>query len=120
MYDNYQFRSAQCDLSYAIMHLPDKPTKRVEATFLRALLTTATKQGYIKQDDVQRAIESSGALELPEESRNDTIIWLRARGSDYIGGLSRQQLRYLRWFRHLCLRVAKGDIAARSQLAELI
>jgi len=120
MYDDYQFQSAKYDLSYSILHSPDKPTKRVEATFLRALLTTATKQGYISSDDVERAIEESGVLELPEGLRDDAIVWMRVRGKDYIGGLSRQQLRELRWIRHLCTRITQGDIAALSQFAQLI
>jgi len=121
MYNDYQFQSAKYDLSYAILHSPSKPAKRVEAAFLRALLTKATKQGYISQDDVERAIEESGALELSPELRDDVIVWLRLRGADYIGGLSRQQLRELRRIRHLCVRIAeREDIAALSQFAELI
>ena len=121
MYDDYQFQSAKYDLSYAILNSPSKPAKRVEAAFLRALLTKATKQGYISRDDVERAIEESGVLELPERFRNDAIVWMRVRGKDYIGGLSREQLRELRRIRHLCVRIAeRGDIAALSQFAELI
>ena len=120
MYNDYQFQSAKYDLSYGILHSPDKPEKRVEASFLRNLLITATMQGYVTQEDVQRAIEESGALELPPKMRDDVVTYLQVRGKDYIGGLSRHQLRELRRLRYLCFRIVKGDIIALSQFAEII
>jgi len=95
--------------------------RRIEFIFLRSLLGIAAKQGYIAQNDIQRAIEGSGIFDLDPESADRMLMTLRAIGDHYLGVLSRQQAAELRQLRKLCLRVAAtGDADALMQIAELI
>jgi len=126
MYSNLRFNSAKNALAHSILHSPANPIERAEAAFLRQLLSTAAEQGYVTWDDVQQAIENSGALnpelelEMDPESADDFVPSLWRIGNRYIGELSPQQTQELRHLRQLCLSASSGDDTALTKIAELI
>jgi len=121
MYSNYRFQNAKTELAYSILHSPTDAAKQIEALFLRSLLCAAANRGQVTQDDIQRAIEESGACDLAPEVADDMIAHLWNVGDNYIGALSRQQAAELRRLRQLCLAANSGDLDAMLQIiAELI
>ena len=121
MYSNFKFQSAKTDLAFAFTHKPTDSMGQVEIAFLRSLLSAAAQHGRISDQDIQRAIEKSGACDLAPEIADGIIAHLWSIGDSYIGALSRQQAAELRQLRKLCLlAAATGDQDALSQIAELI
>jgi len=121
MYSKTRFDNAKSDLFAAYFYPPADRSRQVEYTFLRALLGIASKQGYIAQNDIQRAIEGSGIFDLDPESADRMLMTLRAIGDHYLGVLSRQQAAELRRLRKACiLAAATNDADAWAQIAELL
>jgi hypothetical protein len=121
MYSNSRFNCAKSDLVSAYLYPAADSTKQVEHIFIRALLGIAAKQGCVSEQDIQRAIEESGACDLAPEVADDMIAHLWNVGDNYIGALSRRQAAELRNLRKLCLRaIERGDAETLSQIAELI
>ena len=120
MYSNYRFQNAKTELAYSILHSPTDAAKQIEALFLRSLLCAAANRGQVTQDDIQRAIEESGACDLAPEVADDMIAHLWNVGDNYIGALSARQAAELRRLRHLCLAANSGDLDAMLQIADLI
>jgi len=120
MYSETRFQKAKADLAYSLLHSPTDATKQIESSFLRSLLSAAATRGQVTQDDVQRALESSGIFELSPEIADDMIAYLWSIGDSYIGALSRQQAAELRRLRQLCLAANSGDLDAMLQIADLI
>jgi hypothetical protein len=122
MYSNFKFNNAKVDLAFAFTHKPTDSMGQVEIAFLRALMTVAAQRGQVTQDDVYRAVESSGAfdLDLDEGEKDKIIANLLNIGDNYIGALSPAQARELRRLRQLCLAANSGDLDAILQIADLI
>jgi len=121
MYSNYRFQNAKTELAYSILHSPTDAAKQIEALFLRSLLCAAANRGQVTQDDIQRAIEESGACELAPEAADSIIAYLWQIGDQYIGALSQAQARELRKLHKLCLRVMEhNDLDAIMEIADLI
>ena len=123
MYSAAKFDNAKIDLAYSILHQNADRIGQIELAFLRSLLSAAAERGCVTPDDVQRAVESSGAfnLDLDEIEKDKLIADLWNIGDNYVGALSRQQAAELRRLRKLCiLAVATGDADAMSQIADLI
>jgi len=121
MYSAFKFNNAKAELAYALLNNPDDRILKIEATFLRHLLSAAAKQGFIADQDIQVAIENSGVFDLNEEAADKMIEYLWNVGDDYVGALSPTQAQELRKLRNLCLRaVERGDADALAQIAELI
>jgi len=121
MYSKTRFNCAKSDLVDSYLYPAADSTKQVEHIFIRALLGIAAKQGCVSEQDIQRAIEASGVLDLSPEIADRVVRQLWIIGDHYLGTLSRQQTAELRRLRKLCLRAAAlGDQDALSQIAELI
>jgi len=122
MYSATKFSNAKIDLAYSILHQKNADHMgQVEIAFLRSLLSAAAQHGRISDQDIQRAIEESGACELAPETADSIIAYLWQIGDQYIGALSPAQAQELRKLRNLCLRaIERGDAEALSQIAELI
>jgi hypothetical protein len=97
---------------------------KVESTFLRTLLSAAAQRGGVSDQDIQRAIEDSGAcdLNLSDDEKDKIIADLWNIGDNYVGALSRQQAAELRRLHKLCLRAAMlgEDGRTWSEIAELL
>jgi len=120
MYSETRFHSAKAALAYSILHNPDDRIKQVEVAFLRSLLGLAADRGQVTPDDVQRAVESSGACDLDSEIADSIIADLWQVGDSYIGVLSARQTAELRRLRDLCLRVNSDDLDAMMTIADMI
>ena len=121
MYSNFKFQSAKTKLAYALLNNPDDRILRIECAFLRHLLGRCAQQGYVSDQDIQRAIESSGACDLDPEVADDMIAHLWKVGDDYAGALSARQAAELRRIRKLCLRaIERRDADATATIAELL
>jgi len=122
MYSAFKFNNAKVDLAFAFTHKPTDSMGQVELAFLRHLLSAAAQRGQVTPDDVQRALESSGAfdLDLDEGGKDKIVADLWNIGDNYIGALSRQQAQELRKLRHLCLRANNGDLDAMMTIAGMI
>ena len=120
MYSQTRFQNAKIDLAYSYFQKPSDSTGQVELAFLRHLLSAAAQRGQVTQDDIQRAIEESGACDLAPEVADDMIAHLWNVGDNYIGALSRRQAAELRRLRHLCLAANSGNLDAMLQIADLI
>jgi len=124
MYSATKFSNAKIDLAYSILHQKNADHMgQVEIAFLRSILSAAAKYGRVTPDDVYRAVESSGVLDLDlDEGEKDKIVAdLWNIGDNYIGALSRQQAAELRRLRKLCLRaVERGDADALAQIADIL
>jgi hypothetical protein len=109
-YSNSKFQKAKTDLAYAYFQKPNDSMGKVESTFLRTLLSAAAQRGGVSDQDIQRAIEASGACDLSPEIADRMLMTLSAIGDYYLGALSRQQAAELRQLRKLCiLAAATGD-----------
>jgi hypothetical protein len=122
MYSDYRFNCAKSDLAYSFLNNPDDRILGIEAAFLRSLLSAAAKQGRVSDQDIQRAIESSGVCDLAPETADNMIAYLWNVGDNYVGALSRQQAAELRRLHKLCLRAAMfgEDGRSWSEIAELL
>ena len=122
MYSNFKFQSAKAELAFAFTHKPTDSMGQVELAFLRHLLSAAAQRGQVTPDDVQRALESSGAfdLDLDEGGKDKIVADLWNIGDNYIGALSARQAAELRRLRKLCLEANSGDADALAQIAEII
>jgi len=120
-YSNSKFNCAKSDLVDSYLYPPADRAQQVEHTFLRALLGIAAKQGRVSEQDIQRAIEASGVLDLSPEIADRVVRQLWIIGDQYVGALSHQQAQELRRLRKLCiLAAATGDADALAQIAEII
>ena len=126
MYSKVKFYWAKADLAFGFLHRSNNLAQQVMASFLRHLLSTAAEQGYVTREDVQQAIESSGALnpslelEMDPESADEFLPSLWRIGDGYIGELSPDQTQELRQFRQLCLSASSGDDAALAKIAKML
>jgi len=122
MYSAFKFNNAKAELAYALLNNPDDRILKIEATFLRHLLSAAADRGQVTPDDVYRAVESSGAfdLDLDEGEKDKIIADLWNIGDNYVGALSPAQAQELRKLRHLCLRANNGDLDAMMTIADMI
>ena len=121
MYSATKFSNAKIDLAYSILHQKNADhIGQVEIAFLRSLLSAAAQHGRISDQDIQRAIEKSGACELAPEVADSIIAYLWQIGDQYIGALSPAQARELRKLRNLCYRANKGDMDAVMMIADMI
>jgi hypothetical protein len=121
MYSATKFNNAKIDLAYSILHQKNADHMgQVEIAFLRSLLSAAAQHGRISDQDIQRAIEKSGACELAPEAADSIIAYLWQIGDQYIGALSPAQAQELRKLRHLCLRANNGDLDAMMTIADMI
>ena len=121
MYSNSRFNCAKSDLVSSYLYPATDHAKQVEHTFIRALLGIAAKQGRVTQDDIQRAIEASGVLDLSPEIADRVVHQLWIIGDHYLGALSRAQARQLRQLRKLCiLAAATNDAYALSEIDEIL
>jgi len=122
MYSATKFSNAKIDLAYSILHQKNADHMgQVEIAFLKALLSTAAQRGRISDQDIQRAIEQSGACELAPEAADSIIAYLWQIGDQYVGALSPAQAAELRRLRKLCLRaVERGDADALAQIADIL
>jgi len=121
MYSLSRFNCAKSELVSAYLYPIADRAKQVEHTFIRALLGIAAQQGCVSEQDIQRAIEASGVLDLSPEIADRVVRQLWIIGDHYLGTLSRQQAAELRRLRKLCiLAAATGDQDAWAQIAELI
>jgi len=122
MYSAFKFNNAKVDLAFAFTHKPTDSMGQVELAFLRHLLSAAAQRGQVTPDDVQRALESSGAfdLDLDEGGKDKIVADLWNIGDNYIGALSARQAAELRRLRKLCLEANSGDADALAQIAEII
>ena len=122
MYSKTKFDHAKIDLAYSYFQKPSDSTGQVEIAFLRSLLSAAAQHGRISDQDIQRAIEKSGAfdLDLSDDEKDKIIADLWNIGDNYIGALSRQQAQELRKLRHLCLRANNGDLDSMMTIADMI
>ena len=120
-YSKTKFDNAKIDLAYSILHKPCDSIGRVEVSFLQALLSSAAQRGCVSDQDIQRAIESSGACDLDPEVADDMIAHLWNIGDNYVGALSARQAAELRRLRKLCLlAAATGNQHALAQIADLL
>ena len=121
MYSKTRFNCAKSDLVDSYLYPAADSTKQVEHIFIRALLGIAAKQGRVTQDDIQRAIEASGVLDLSPEIADRVVRQLWIIGDHYLGALSRAQARQLRQLRKLCiLAAATNDAYALSEIDEIL
>jgi len=123
MYSNFKFQSAKTDLAFAFTHKPTDSMGQVEIAFLQTLLSAAAQHGRISDQDIQRAIEASGAfdLDLSDDEKDKIVADLWNIGDNFIGVLSPAQAAELRKLRKLCLRaVERGDAEALLQIADLL
>jgi len=123
MYSNFKFSNAKIDLAYSYFQKPSDSTGQVEIAFLRHLLSAAAQHGRISDQDIQRAIEASGAfdLDLSDDEKDKIVADLWNIGDNYVGALSARQAAELRKLRNLCHRaVERGDADALSQIADMI
>ena len=124
MYSKTKFDHAKIDLAYSILHQKNADHMgQVEIAFLRSLLSAAAQHGRISDQDIQRAIEKSGAfdLDLSDDKKDKIIADLWNIGDNYVGALSPRQAAELRKLRNLCLRAQqRGDADALAQIAEII
>jgi hypothetical protein len=121
MYSAFTFNQAKIDLAYSYFQKPSDSIGQVEIAFLRSLLSAAAQRGCVSDQDVQRAIEQSGACDLEPEIADRMIEYLWNIGDDYVGALSAAQAAELRRLRKLCiLAAATGDRDAWSQIGEIL
>ena len=121
MYSNSRFNCAKSELVSAYLYPATDRAKQVEHTFIRALLGIAAKQGCVSEQDIQRAIEASGVLDLSPEIADRVVRQLWIIGDHYLGALSRAQARQLRQLRKLCiLAAATNDAYALSEIDEIL
>jgi len=126
MYSKVRFYWAKADLVFGFLHRSNNSAQQATASFLRHLLSTAAEQGYVTRDDVQQAMESSGALnpslelEMDPESADEFLPSLWRIGDSYIGELAPHQMQELRQLRQLCLSASNGDNAALAQIEAML
>ena len=121
MYSLSRFNCAKSELVSAYLYPATDRAKQVEHTFIRALLGIAAKQGCVSEQDIQRAIEASGVLDLSPEIADRVVRQLWIIGDHYLGALSRAQARQLRQLRKLCiLAAATNDAYALSEIDEIL
>jgi hypothetical protein len=123
MYSNSRFNCAKINMVHSFFSKPLDHADRVEYAFLRSLLSAAAQRGHISDQDIQRAIEDSGAcdLNLSDDEKDKIIADLWNIGDNYVGALSARQAQELRELRNLCLRAQqRGDADALKEIADLI
>jgi hypothetical protein len=121
MYDRHTFRMMKHDLVYSHTHSPADPARKAEVNFLRHLLSTCAISGALEERDVERAIESSGILDLEGHDKREALLWARYWASWYLGRLSPEQKRILRQLRDLCASFTdEGSLAALREIADTL
>ena len=119
--DQTTFQFAKHDLVTSLLHQPDTFVKQAKLHFLRHLLTSASINGVISQQDVERATYIAYSYFMTQAERDEALSWMSYRGNRYIGELSRDQQDELQMLCELCDHLTiNGDLSALQQITDLI
>jgi len=117
VHSNTKFNQIKADFAFALLnHLrhPKLRIAQIEAFYVCHLISAATEHKHISWQDIQRAVQLSGA-----DQRTANLLY--AAGKDHFGVLSAEQVAELQRLHELySLALKRKTRAVMSQIAELI
>jgi hypothetical protein len=117
MHSDSKFNRIKADFAFALLNHLRHPTVRIaqiEATYVCHLINAAEQQGHISWQDIQRAVQLSGA-----DQRTANLLYAAAK--EHFGALSAEHVQELRKLYELYnLALKRKTRAVLSQIADMI
>jgi len=117
MHSDAKFNQIKADFAFALLnHLRHSKVRiaQIEAAYVCHLISAAEQQGHISWQDIQRAVQLSGA-----DQRTANLLYAAAK--DHFGALSAEQVEELRRLSELYnVALKRKTRAVLSQIADMI